>query len=80
MENIKKFQYEGINFVGANILFKENLGIKHSNDIDGKNVERSKLYHLITNRGVLCIDGLTICDYESNLVEILDNFEDKIIL
>ena len=77
LENIKHINYNNVTLTGVNILIKSNLGVKHSRNISGPLKKRNKLYHLITNKGSFYVNGLTILDYDSNLVEILDIHENK---
>ena len=77
LENIKHINYNNVTLTGVNILIKSDLGVKHSRNISGSLKKRNKLYHLITNKGSFYVNGLTILDYDSNLVEILDIHENK---
>jgi len=78
IKNVKKMKYNDTTFTGKNILIAEDLGVKHSDNIDKiDHVNVDKLYHLITDKGTFYIDGLTFFDYDGCLIQTLDIFEDK---
>tara|TARA_B100001989_G_C24467725_1_gene427534 strand:- start:4 stop:1053 length:1050 start_codon:yes stop_codon:yes gene_type:complete len=78
MTNIKTYKWNNNTFVGRNILIKDDLGIKHTDDMEGEIFENcDKLYHILTNEGTVYINGITFYDYDGALVQSLDIYENK---
>jgi len=78
LANIKTYTFNNSKIVGRNLLIKDNLGVKHSDDLGGKLFGKcKKLYHLLTNTGTIYINGVTFFDYDGALVQTLDINEGK---
>ena len=78
IDHIKKMEYKNLFFTGKNLLIEEDLGVKHSDDLEKiEIVNVDKLYHLITDKGTFYVNGVTFFDYDGCLIQTLDIFEDK---
>lgn len=78
LNNIKTYTLNDNKFVGRNLLIKDNLGVKHSDDLEGELFGKcDKLYHILTNTGTIYINGVTFYDYDGALVQTLDINENK---
>ena len=78
IENIYSYEYDNINFSGVDLLIQEGKKIKNKKYFKKTQIEnREKLYHIVTDKGTFYINGLTFLDYNGNLEQVLDVFENK---
>ena len=78
LTNIKTYTINNNKIVGRNLLIKDDLGVKHTDDLPGELFgECQKLYHILTNTGTVYINGVTFYDYDGALVQTLDVNEGK---
>tara|TARA_Y100000591_G_scaffold333090_1_gene373616 strand:+ start:1182 stop:2771 length:1590 start_codon:yes stop_codon:yes gene_type:complete len=74
LKNIQQYRFGGQDIIGGPNLFlkHKDLGNLSVLGFKGKNVTRSKLYHLITDTGSFQISNLLVKDYNSAIENILD--------
>ena len=72
--HVKRYSYNKQEFVGGvNLQLFNSLGKTNTFDMIGEPVKKPRyLYHLITDTGIFCVNGIEFYDYSGGIEQILD--------